>query len=62
MNNAEVLMPQAEPSRRLEHLAGQLHTLAFDVAEPARTTGEAERRIAEGERIAAAVRSVFRGR
>jgi hypothetical protein len=49
-------------ARELERLASALHALAFDMAEPARSHGEADRRIAEGERISAAVRAVVRGR
>jgi hypothetical protein len=48
-------------SRRLEQLAGDLHALAFDVNEPSRCTTRSDRLTAEGERIASAVRAVFRG-
>jgi len=48
-------------ARELEQLAGDLHALAFDVAEPSRCSGRVERLIAEGERIAQRVRAVFRG-
>jgi hypothetical protein len=55
-------MPQREPARQLEQLAGDLHMLAFDVAEPSRSHERVERLIAEGERIADEVRAVVRGR
>lgn len=51
-----------DPSRRLEQLAGDLHSLAFDYAEPSRCHARAERMIDEGERIAREVREVVRGR
>ena len=50
------------PADRIESLAGQLHSLAFDMREPSRSIQRAERLIAEGERIADAVRAVVRGR
>jgi len=46
---------------RLERLSRELHSLRARCGEPARSTREAEQRIAEGERIAAAIRAVFRG-
>ena len=46
---------------RLERLSRDLHSLRARCGEPARSAAEAERRIAEGERIAAAIRAVFRG-
>lgn len=46
----------------LERLASDLHAVAFDFAEPARTLRFAEDRIAEVERICAAARAVVRGR
>lgn len=45
----------------LEHLAGDLHSIAFDFREPARSHHEAEQRIGEVERIAAAARAAVRG-
>jgi len=42
-------------------LSRDLHRLTARCAEPAWNMAEAERRIAEGERIAAAVRRIFRG-
>jgi hypothetical protein len=48
-------------ARRLEYLASDLHSLAFDVAEPSRYIVRSDRITAEGERIAAAVRAAFRG-
>lgn len=50
------------PAQRLERLAGDLHMLAFDMGEPSRSHERVERLIAEGERIADAVRAVVRGR
>jgi hypothetical protein len=58
-------MPQPshiERARRLEALASDLHSLAFDVGEPSNCIQRSERLTAEGERIAAAVRAEFRGR
>lgn len=50
-----------DPADQLEQLAGDLHSLAFDMREPRRSHAEADRRIDEGERIASAVRRVVRG-
>ena len=56
-------------SRALEHIASDVHNLAFEVAEPSRSIVRSDRMTAEGERIAAAlqaaaveVRALFRGR
>jgi hypothetical protein len=49
-------------ARQLERLASDLHAVAFDFAEPARSTHEVERRIGEVERICAAARALVRGR
>lgn len=49
-------------ARQLEHFASELHSVAFDFAEPAESVQESERRIAEVERICAAARAVVRGR
>ena len=46
---------------RLEQLAGDLHSVAFDFREPARSVQFAERRIAGVERICDAARKVVRG-
>jgi hypothetical protein len=55
-------MPQSPfAADRLERLSRDLHSLRFRCGEPARSAGEVERRVAEGERIAAAIRAVFRG-
>ena len=62
-------MPQPAPlSIVLEQIAGDVHALAFDVAEPSPSIPQSERKTAEGERIAAAlhaagdqVRRLFRG-
>jgi hypothetical protein len=45
----------------MEYLARDLHALAFDMAEPSRSTTRSERIIAEAERIAAEVRRTVRG-
>lgn len=50
------------PADQIERLAGDLHMLAFDMREPSRCIGRAERLIAEGERISAEVRALVRGR
>lgn len=47
--------------RRMEQLAGDLHALAFDMAEPSHSVERVERLIAEAERIAEEVRKVVRG-
>jgi hypothetical protein len=49
------------PADHIERLAGDLQSLAFDMREPSRSIDRAERLIAEGERIAGAVRAVVRG-
>jgi len=46
---------------QLETLRRELSALVFRCREPARSMAEAERRIAEGERIAKALRAAFRG-
>jgi hypothetical protein len=48
--------------RQLECLASDLHSIAFDFAEPALCVRESERRIDEVQRICAAARAVVRGR
>jgi hypothetical protein len=53
--------PHIAKARRIEQLASDLHTLAFDVAEPSRCIARSDKLTAEGERIAAAVRAEFRG-
>lgn len=50
-----------ETAARLGPLSRDLHRLIRHCGEPARSAAEVERRIAEGERIAAAIRAVFRG-
>lgn len=47
---------------RLERLASDLHSAAFDFREPARSIIFAERRIAEVERICTEARAAVRGR
>lgn len=54
-------MPAPTAAQQLERLAGDLHSVAFDFAEPAHTIQCVERRVAEVERIATAVRAVVRG-
>jgi hypothetical protein len=46
---------------RLEQLAGEMHSVAFDFRESARSTEFAERRIADVERICADARALVRG-
>lgn len=55
-------MPKHTVAKELEHLAGDLHAIAFDFAEPSHSIQESDRRIAEVERIAARARAVVRGR
>lgn len=55
----EVRMGTAD---RLEQLAGDLHSVAFDFREPARSHGDVERRISEVERICSEARAAVRGR
>jgi|GEM_PF-2246021 len=45
----------------LEHLAGELHSVAFDFREAARSVREAEDRIAAVESIAVRARAAVRG-
>ncbi len=52
---------RTDTAGRLLPLSRDLHRLTARCAEPAWTAEEAERRIAEGERVAAAIRAVFRG-
>lgn len=54
-------MPKPDAAKELEHLAGDLHAIAFDFAEPSASVQESDRRIAEVERIAARARAVVRG-
>jgi hypothetical protein len=52
---------QAQASQ-LERLACDLHSVAFDFAEPSPSVRESDRRIDEVERICAEARAVVRGR
>lgn len=52
---------RSDAASRLDPLSRDLHRLIRCCAEPARSADEVEQRIAEGERIAAAIRAVFRG-
>ncbi len=54
-------MPKPAVAKQLEHLAGDLHAIAFDFAEPSQSVHESDRRIAEVERIATAARAAVRG-
>jgi len=45
----------------LERLAGELHSAAFDFAEPARSSSFADQRIARVEDIARRARAAVRG-
>ncbi|WCP14506.1 hypothetical protein sphantq_02952 [Sphingobium sp. AntQ-1] len=56
------MQQRPSPADQIESLASALHMLAFDMREPSRCTKRAERLIDEGERIAAQVRAVVRGR
>lgn len=49
-------------ARQLERLDSEMHAVAFDFAEPARSVQFAEQRIAEVERICSETRAVVRGR
>ncbi len=48
-------------SAPLEHLAGELHGLAFDFQEPSRSTIRSDALIAKVEDLAARIRAVVRG-
>lgn len=48
-------------AQRLERIARDVHDLAFDFMEPARTHHEAEGRAARVEDLAAELRAVVRG-
>lgn len=50
------------PADQMERLAGDLHSLAFDMREPSRSISRSDRIIDEAERIASAVRAIVRGR
>lgn len=54
-------MPKPTIAKQLEHLAGDLHVIAFDFAEPSQSVHESDRRIAEVERIVAEARAAVRG-
>jgi hypothetical protein len=51
----------ASTADMLERLAGDLHSVAFDFREPARSHSQIEARIAEVERIVSDARRVVRG-
>lgn len=53
--------PRTTVADLLQRLAGDMHAVAFDFAEPARSVTFAEQRIAEVERICAAARAAVRG-
>jgi len=55
-------MPHLGAAEILDRLASDAAALADDLRTPARTVAEVERRAEEGERIAAEVRAIFRGR
>lgn len=54
--------PTPSTAQILERCATAMHAVAFDYAEPARSTQFAERRIAEVERICGEARAAVRGR
>lgn len=56
-----IVTQQASRGDRLRILANELTTLADAVDQPSRTIARANMLIAEGERIASAVWSAFRG-
>lgn len=49
-------------AQQLERIAGEIHDMAFDFMEPARSHREAEGRIARIEDIADRLRAAVRGR
>lgn len=49
-------------TQRLERIAAQVHDMAFDFMEPARSVRDAEARIARVEDLAQALRAAVRGR
>lgn len=53
--------PCLSTSQQLERLAGELHSLAFDFAEPSRSTVRSDALIAHVEDVAARVRATVRG-
>ena len=55
-------MSQPITAQKLERLAGDMHAVALDFEEPARSVQFAERRIAEVERICGEARAAVRGR
>jgi hypothetical protein len=54
-------MAAAATADQLERLAGDLHRVAFDYREPARSVSFADSRIEEVERICSAARAAVRG-
>lgn len=56
------MLRQLCPADKMERLAGELHSLAFDMREPSRCIERVDRLIAEGERISSEVRALVRGR
>lgn len=54
--------PAPSITQTLEAIARDVHALAFDYAEPARSIRDAEGRIARAEDIAAEIRAAVRGR
>jgi len=55
-------MPGRAIAMHLERIARDVHDLAFDFAEPARSHADVEGRIARAEDLAAALRAAVRGR
>jgi hypothetical protein len=55
------IVAKSSTSDTLQRLAGDLHNVAFDYMEPARSIDAAEQRIAEVERICDAARQAVRG-
>ena len=50
-----------DPADLMEDLAADVHALAFEMREPRCSTIQSDQIIAEGERLAAAVRRLVRG-
>lgn len=53
--------PQPSTAQHLERIARDIHDLAFDFAEPARSVAEYEGRRARGEDLCDELRAVVRG-
>lgn len=56
------VMPQPGIAKQLEQIASDIHSIAFDFTEPARSLRDAEDRIARVEDLAERLRATVRGR